>query len=313
MDFNGKNYYYIRNNHLLSKLNFGVSRNKYSYWSFKNIISLNLISLKKLSGKSYEIELDQKDYYKSIYCDIELFMNKIYIQYCDFNQQINSSASWSFITFYYFAFFNSTCLFRFLDKGFIFLSKEQCDNLEKFSTAMYSDSIRVDTGNYYFALKEVNEFGNIVLSLTHKGDSVHKSTWIQLESTLNEFKLNSDQDEAIIYSSLLSRFKDLNSEFPSNIRNKLNYNGESSILDFCKELPIFKLFEFSKLDLKDIVNIKFSSNSTINSIESLNYLTSYIFQLNLKLYNEFIERSSYGKDFEKERNDYLIEKRVKIK
>ena len=57
MDLFGNNYLTIRNNHLLPRINFGISRNKYEYWSLKEIFTNKLLSLNKLSGKSYEIEI----------------------------------------------------------------------------------------------------------------------------------------------------------------------------------------------------------------------------------------------------------------
>ena len=312
MNLSGNNFLTIRNNHILPKINYGVGRSKYEYWSLKKILTTKLISLKKLTGKSYEIELEKSDYYKAIHCDIELFMNKIYIQYCDFTLQKNISTTWSFITFYYFAFFNSTCLFRFLDKGFIYFSSENSTDLENFYTAVYSDSIKVDTGNYYFALKEINRNGNLIISISHKGESVHKSTWIQLESTLKEFLSNSDQEEAIMYNLLLSQFIDLKSEYPSNIRNKLNYNGESSILDIENSISLFNLVDISSFTINEILSLKNNSNKTEKSIESTNYLTSCIFNLNMNLYSEYKNRSEFGRDFEKERINYLKQKKIGI-
>lgn len=305
MELFGKNFLHIRNNHLLPRIGYGIKRKKYEYWSLKDIFTTNLISLKKLIGKSYEIELTKDDYYKAIHCDIELFMNKVIIQYSDFKKQENISPTWSFITLYYLTFFNATCLFRFIDKGFIFLSKEQSKRIEEFSLALYSDSISVDIGNYYFSVKEINEYDNVVLTLTHKGDSVHKSTWIQMEATLRQFVNSSVDSEKDLYNLLLNHFTKFKSEYPSNLRNKLNYNGDSSILDIECRIPYLELMEINSNYLIELTKLDTSISNNINQMKSISYLTSFLFELNKKLYQEYTERSDFGADFSKERNNYL--------
>jgi hypothetical protein len=310
MELFGNNFLTIRNNHLLPRINYGIARNKYEFWSLKDVFTKNLISLNKLSGKSFEIELPIDNYYKAIHCDIELFMNKIFVQYSDFKKQKDISPSWSFITLYYFTFFNATCLFRFIDKGFIFLNKEQSKRIEDYSVAVNSTIISVDTGNYYFSVKEINSYGNIVLTLSHKGDSVHKSTWIQMETTLREFVVASDPNEIILYNLLLNYFTKFKSEYPSNLRNKLNYNGESSILDLENSIPYMTLKDINSNFLNELTKIDTSNSTPTNQMKSINYLTSFLFELNQKLYNEYLDRSKYGQDFNKERNDYLKRKQL---
>lgn len=310
MELFGNNFLTIRNNHLLPRINYGVKRTKYEFWSLKDVFTNKIISLNKLSGKSFEIELTKNDYYKAIHCDIELFMNKVFIQYSDYKKQTDVSPSWSFITLYYLAFFNSTCLFRFIDKGFIFLNKTHAKIIEDFSIALYSDPIAVDIGNYYFSVKEINSYGNIVLSLSHKGDSVHKSTWLQMESSLREFLTTSDPSEIVLYNLLLNHFTKFKSEYPSNLRNKLNYNGDSSILDLENSIPYLTLREINSNYLKELTNIDTSISSNINQMKSLSYLTSFLFELNQRLYKEYIDRSVFGRDFSIERNNYLKQKKL---
>ena len=305
----GNNFLDIRNNNILPLVNFGVSRNKYQYWSLKDTITSNVISLNKLTGKTVEIEISKDDYYKALHCDIELFMNKVTIQYSDFINSKANSPCWSFVTLYYLAFFSTTCFFRFLNKGFIFLTTEQKKRLEDFSIAVYSSPISLDSGNYYFSFKEENSNGNIVLTLTFKGESVHKLNWIQLENTLRDFLPNCDEDEKTIYKTFLLHFSTFKSEFPSNLRNKLNYNGESSILDFEESISYLDIQNINKNFVKGLFKIDTKVN-TKNQIESIGYLSSYLYKLNNELYKEYLNRSAFGKDFSKERNSYLTKRKI---
>jgi hypothetical protein len=312
MELFGNNFLRIRNNHLLPRIHYGVKRTKYEFWSLKEVFTKKIISLNKLNGNAFEIELPKEDYYKAIHCDIELFMNKVFVQYSDFKKQNGVSPTWSFITLYYFTFFNATCLFRFIDKGFIFLNKEQSKHLEDFSIALYSDSISVNTGNYYFSVKEINLYGNIVLTLNYKGESVHKSTWVQMESTLRDFVRTSDSNEMVVYKLLLNHFVKFKSDYPSNLRNKLNYNGDSSIIDLENSIPYLTLKDINLHYLKELTNLDTSISNNINQMKSTCYLTSFLFELNKKLYKEYIDRSGFGKDFNKERINYVRRKRIDI-
>lgn len=303
MQLFGENYLNIRNNHLIPLVNYGIKRNKFQFWSLKNILTTNLISLNKLNGKSFEIEISKSDYYKAIHCEIELFLNKTIIQYEDFKTSKRGSPCWSFVNLYYYAFFNTTCFFRFLDKGFIFLSTEQKKRIEDYSLAVYSAPILIDKGNYYFNLKEENSIGNIILNLTFKGESIHKLNWIQLESTLRDFLTTADEDEKAIYGAFLSIFSNFKSEFPSNLRNRLNYNGESSILDFEQTVPYCDIENIDLNFVKGLFNIDTTINIK-NQIESIGHIASYLYKFNNKLYNEYLERSEFGKDFNKDRSIY---------
>lgn len=311
MDLFGNNFLDIRNNHVIPLVKFGIQRSKFQFWSLKDIITQRLISLNKLSGKSVEIEIEKSDYYKALHCDIELFMNKSVIQYSDFSKSVNNSPCWSFVTLYYLAFFSTTCFFRFLNKGFIFLNSSQKKRLEDYSLAVYSTPIVMETGNYYFSYKEENANGNIVITLSFKGESVHKLNWIQLENTLRAFLPTCDSDETAIYKVFLNHFSIFKSEFPSNLRNQLNYNGDSSILDIEDSISYVNLKQININFIKGLFNIDTTIN-TKNQIESIGYLTSYLFKFNAALYKEYLDRSNFGSDFDKERQRYLAAKQVNI-
>ena len=311
--FFGENFLKIRNTCLMPLVDYGIKRSKFSHWSLKEIITNNIISLDKKTKNEIEIEIEKELFYKSLHCEIELFMNKSIIQFVDYSKSTYNSQCWSFVTLYYLSFFCTTCLLRFLRCGFIFLSKEQIDRINDHYEAVNSLVINLPPGNYFFDFKEVNANGNVVLTLKHKSDGVHKLNWIQLESILKKFLINSDLNESIIYDTFLSHFKCFSSEFPSHLRNKLNYNGESSIIDLENSLPNL---DFNKLksnfDL-ELKKIKITNSSCKeNQIKSICLLSHYLLNLNQELYNEYLNRSKFGKDFNLERTKFLNKNGLKI-
>lgn len=135
---------------------------------------------------------------------------------------------------------------------------------------------------------------------------------MQLETTLREFLTNCDSDEAALYNLLLSHFSKFKSEYPSNLRNKLNYNGESSLLDIADNIPIVEIQKINQKFFNDLAKIDPNITNNSNQMKSISYLASYFFEFNQKLYNEYLDRSKFGKDFNAERENYLKVKKVKL-
>lgn len=311
MELFGQNYLRIRNESILPSIKYGIKKNKVEHWDFKDILTTQLVELRKISNNSYEIEMSQSYFYKALHCDIELFLNKCFVQYNEFIVSKKNSSTWSFVTMYYLSFFSMTLLFRLMRKGFIFLQNEQAKNLEDFSLAMYGVVISVKPGNYYFNYKAESVTGNVILNFSSKGEGVHKLSWIQLENTFRDFIPFSDSDEKTIFQSLLNFFLNFNSEFPSQLRNKLNYHGISSILDLDKKMINLDL----KLDERDLIRGILSINNDVkieNQINAISFLSSFLFRYAYKLYGDYNFRSQFGNDFEKIRKDFFKLKGISI-
>lgn len=310
MQLFGDNFLTVRNKYVLPLAVHGIPREKMGYWLFKDVISTNIVSINKLSGKSLEIELNKEYYYKALYCDIELFLNKSIIQFSDFLRSQKSSPCWSFVTLYYLAFFSCTCFLRFLNRGYLFINGEQKKRIEDFYLAVYSTPINLDVGNYFFSFKEENASGNIVISLTAKGDGIHKLNWHQLEATLRDFIADCDADETVIYNTLLGHFRAFKTEFPSNLRNQLNYQGESSIHDFDRTIPYINLIDIDKDFVRGLRGLSIEETFS-NKVYSTAYLAVFLLKFILKLYDEYSNRSDFGEDFTKERLDFLRSNNVR--
>jgi len=300
----GTNYLKLRNQYLIPFIPHGIQRRNYEYWIFKDVITDKLLSLNKISANSFEIEIKEDDFYKGLYCEVQLFFSKSMIQYIDFSQSKLNSASWSFVTLYYLSFFASTTLFRFLHKGFIFLDFSHTKKFENYSLAMYSQPLKLNSGNYYFSVSGINSFGNILLTLTFKGRNIHQSHWIQMEQFLRDSIPDCDNDEKIIFSLLLKLFTEFPTEFQSTLRNKLNYKCESAIWDFEKKFPNINFLHLNGNFVKELLRQEFSK-SDINQLNGTAIISVFLMKYILKLFTELTERSEYGKDFSKERNRYL--------
>jgi hypothetical protein len=126
-----------------------------------------------------------------------------------------------------------------------------------------------------------------------------------MESTLKAFIKTSDQNEKVLYHLLLNHFTKFKSEYPSILRNKLNYHGDSSIHDLENNIPYLTLRDINSIYIKELTNLDTNISSDINQMKCLSYLTSFLFELNQRLYKEYLDRSVFGRDFNNERNKYL--------
>lgn len=304
MNLFGTNYLKIRNEYLIPIVPYGIQRKNYEFWLFKDIITDRLRSFNKISKNSFEIEISQDEFFKSLYCEIQLFLNKSLIQYCDFNKSPTSSSCWSFVSLYYLSFFASTTFFRFLHRGYIFLDSSHIKKISDYSLAVYSSPINLDSGNYYFDASKPNLSGNIVLTLSHKGSNFHQQQWVQLESFLTSCLADCDSDESQIFNLLLQLFKKLPNDFQSKTRNKLNYKGESAIWEFEKKFPYVDFVKLNNDFLKElsIFDNKVTDN---NQIRGTAFVSIFLMKYILKLYSELEFRSKFGKDFYRERKKYL--------
>jgi len=308
MDLFGTNYLKIRNDFLLPLIPYGISKNKIEYWSLKDVLTTNIISVQHIGKSRVDIELSKEDFYRALHCEIELFLNKTIIQYCDSVQSIAQSRSWSYVSFYYFSFFCSTTFSRFLHRGYLFLSKVQKERIEKFHLAVYSTPIMLETGNYYFYTKE-DENGKMIISLNFAGSNVHKLSWTNLEVTLRDGLPFCTDKEKVIYEALLKIFSTFSTEFPSRLRNDLNYNSQHSIVDINSMIPYLNLEGINNNYFKSLLALDLSSSFT-NELKAAGHISVFLYKIIMQLYSEYRERSKFGSDFEKVRETYLQDRKI---
>lgn len=300
-NFFNTGFIHVRNQHIIPRIQYGVEAKKSNFWRLKNVITDKLNNITHLNNSSFEISIKKDDYYKLIYCESELFLNKSYIQYHDYKKMVdNLSGSWSFVTLYYFLFFNLCCLLRFFDRGYIYLTSEYTKKLEKAHLALHSSPININDGNYFFQKKEIDSYGNITLSFK-KVDTTHKVIWGEFRNILVYLISKSSAQELGVYQIMLSHLDSFNSSYPSTLRNELNYNAETILLDFNNEITCYKLLELDDEFYRSFLKINENDSRISNKIKSVTYISSFIYYLNFQLAEEFYDRSTFGKDFIKMR------------
>lgn len=295
-------FIYTRNKYILPRIKYGIPVEKSNYWRLKNIISERIQSISSTTNVCFNISLKKEDYFKLIFCESELFLNKSFIQLNDYHKLIDkSSGSWSFVTLYYSLFFNLSCLLRFLNKGYVYLTPEYAKKISDAYLALNSSPIKISYGNYFFETDCIDDgYGNIKISF-NKVDTTHKVIWEEFKKALQTLSSQATDRELAIYKVILSHFNKYQNSYPSALRNELNYNAETILLDFHKEITCYHLPKIDDKFYQSFLKIDDNNPSISNKIKSITYISSYIFSLNLKLAEEFYNRSDFGKDFVKMR------------
>lgn len=300
-DFFNSGFIYIRSQHITPRIKYGIDAKKSNFWRLKIVITEKLNNITHINNSSFDISITKEDYYKLIYCESELFLNKSYIQYHDYKKMLdNSSGSWSFVTLYYFLFFNLCCLFRFCDRGFVHLTQEYTRKLENAHLALYSLPVSISEGNYFFQKSTIDQYGNVILNFK-KAKTTHQAIWSEFEKILSILISKSSDKELAIYTTMLSHLNSFNSSYASTLRNDLNYNAETIMLDFNNQITCYELMDLNESFYQSFLKIDEHQDTLTNKIKSITHISNFIYNLNFELANEFYNRSSYGRDFIKMR------------
>lgn len=304
MDLFGSAYLDIRNKYVIPTIKYGVKRKKYSTWNIKKTL-IHKIQGMYFNNSTYEIELNEDDFYNSLICDVELFYNKTLLQLKEYNKYKSTGTTWSIVTLYYFLFFSATTLLRILHRGYIFLDSSITKELDKYYTAVYSSPIQLKRGSYYFYVKPSQNAGKILVCLTHKSEGVHQLTLYRIADIIRQEIMPKADPNEKVYFEYLNKFLNIyDVEFPSTLRNQLNYTNESCVLDIEKKIPIIDFATVNNNILRSLTNFK-ADFDTSSKITCTAYYASILFNYTYQLHKEYSTRSVHGKDFQSERANFL--------
>src|SRR5690606_30013203 len=107
-----------------------------------------------------------------------------------------NATTWSFVTLYYLLFFSATTFLRFFHRGYLYLSTNHINSIENYYAAVHSSPIRLQQGTYYFAASPSPNAGQIIITISHKSDGVHKLTLNMISDIVRQEMIpNADSKE----------------------------------------------------------------------------------------------------------------------
>jgi hypothetical protein len=117
-------YLNTRNNYVIPLIPYGIKKAKCEHWILKDVLSNQLSSINHINNSTFDIEISKEIFFKSLVCEIELFLSKSIIQLVNCyksNDQSSLLAVCNQLLSLVLLHHNS---FRFLHKGFRFSFKQ---------------------------------------------------------------------------------------------------------------------------------------------------------------------------------------------
>lgn len=140
----GQNYVKTRSDFSPGLINAKLNLPEYKVYKFKTTLLENIISVKENnnSNNAFFIEVPKSLFYKSIASEFEQYYLRSLLQISDFSSlKKNINDSWKYTTYYYSFFFSNVALHRYLNKGYIYLDRENTALLNKIFSAILPFSV----------------------------------------------------------------------------------------------------------------------------------------------------------------------------
>lgn len=257
-----KGYLEIRNTniHPLSKIYLQYRQLKNN--NIKSILLNKATNVKKINTNEYIFYFNNKDdILKGILGDIFLFYIKTILQKKDFELIFNDnkiSPNWNIVTYYYKAFYASSLLLRLCFRGNLFLDLEYKKCLEYIVTIHTGEVIKLDS-NYFYYIEPIDDLYQ--LRIEKSQHNTHETVWEKMNILLQQILLlsNSNSDEQAFLHSCLDINQKLGNKFPSQLRNRVNYQPLYGLKAVDKELYSITengnwVKEILSFDVKDVKN-----------------------------------------------------------
>lgn len=262
----------IRVKYILPLSKFSVPYKSLKNINIRSIIYNELRSVTDFGNNEYLLHYDQDILLKSILGEIELFYIRTILQKEDTKVVDNPdiTPNWNIVTNYYHLFFNASLLLRLFHRGTIYLEKELKIQLQELISVQIGIPIKLQN-NQFFEI--INYCGELVIKITSNNDSSHELVWKKVDMIIDELLLLSvpNSDEQTILKSLKNINVKLSCTFPSQLRNRVNYQPLYGIA--CIERKLFP-FKPRELWLGEILNFDFNEAEK-NDNKIVDICTSY--------------------------------------
>lgn len=287
-----KGYIETRNRYIVPLAEYSVKYRNLKNTNIKNVLLTKTTNVERLDNKKYKFYFNQSDLFKGLLGDIYLFFIRSILQKNDFEkieENLEFSANWNIVTNYYLSFYNASLLLRLCHRGNIFFDKENKKIIEHLISTLIGEIIVIDSNQFFSIQKEDGEY---ILILSQAEDNTHEVVWRKVDKLLNEILLlsNLKSEERTFLLSCQSVNRSLSSTFPSQLRNKINYQPVYGIECIDKKLyPIKRgdnwVKEIISFDINDVKN-------DINRVANVyTAYTTYIEKICYRLILDYFEMS----------------------
>jgi len=285
-----KGYNETRNKFVRSLSEYYVQYRHLKNNNIKNVLLTKTLNVVKTGTKEYLFYLNEEALLKALLGDIFLFYIRSILQREDFSvveREGRISPNWNIVTHYYKSFFDASLLLRLCFRGNLFLDKEYKKKLEEIMKVHLGRVIELDS-NLFFYIENIN--GSLALRIVKSDNNTHETVWQKVNELLEEIVVlaNKGSEEKALLCSCLDINKKLSNTFPSQLRNKVNYQPLYGVEAIDKKLYSIAqnanwIKEIMSFDLKEV---KSNDNRMLNVYVAY---TTYIEKLGYRLLQDYFE------------------------
>lgn len=222
-----KAYMDLKNKYLVPLTQYTVPYTHLRKTNVKNFILEKSTSVSILDDNTILLYFDEKNLFKALLGDIELFYIRKIIQNKDvkFCKGEGISANWNIVTNYYNAFFAASLMLRLCFRGNIFFDDRIKNVIEKMISEISGSLIKINSNSFY---EVIIEQGQYVLKLSNASANTHELVWKKMDVLIDEMLILSrpKSDEKVILESIKKINHYLKNTFPSKLRNRVNYQTQ---------------------------------------------------------------------------------------
>ena len=230
-------YRHVRTKYLVPLSKYSVNYQHLSKNNIKEALLLSKFTSVEREDKDLVFFFDNDLLLKSLLGDVELFFIRAILQKQDILKcnEIDLSANWSIVTNYYHSFFCASLMLRLCFRGNIFLDAESKNNLEDVISSVLGEKAALDSNQFY----RINSIdGQYVLRLSKSDANTHEVVWKKLNELIKEIKqeTKNGSDEATIIKNILVINSKIGANYPSKLRNRINYQPLYGLKAIDKEI-----------------------------------------------------------------------------
>ena len=219
-----KAYMDLKNKYLVPLTKYAVPYSHLRKTNIKNIILTKSTSIDIPKDNEYIFHFDESCLLKGLLGDIELFYIRQIVQKRDAElcEGLNVSSNWNIVTYYYRAFFAASLMLRLCYRGNIFFELELKRNIEKLISNITGNVVKLESNQFY---EVIVDNGGYALKITPMTDGTHELVWKKMDSLIDDMLLltRKKSEEAIILLSVKEINHKLRNTYPSQLRNRVNY------------------------------------------------------------------------------------------
>lgn len=303
----------LRTKYIVPLSQYSVQYRHLNSCNIKAMIYKKLISAEQAQNGDFILTFDNEYLMKGLMGDIELFFIRTIQQREDaklvggLNNKITSN--WNIVSNYYYGFFLASLLLRICFRGNIFFDKSVKRSLENIISTIIGERISVDSNCIYYIEKSDSDY---ILRLTKAADNTHELVWKEMDKLLGEMIQFSEptSDEYTILKSMKSINNTLSSTYPSQLRNRVNYQPLYGIKYINGELYHQDLFSYGSW-IKEILMFEGGKEYDDNKISNMfvayvNYLERLVFKLLDEYYSIRGNQNGILKEINKKRTEKII-------